>query len=309
MAPGLAGRDPSARPGPSDRGRGCALAARPLAHPAGRTGGRAPDGALAGPGPGFLLPPAHRLAGGGGDGHPRRRALGHRGPACAGRDRAPGVRSARSLQREPQVAPDRAPRPHPRPGAGLRPGLGPLLSGLRGRTPRPRAAGQRSQGRAPRRSLRGVLPRLRDPLQPEQRRELRGGPGSRHLGPLAHRAVGQRGPRDRERRTPHPGSRRWPPARSRLLVPHPGRPPPGRGGGGLRPLRTAPVGGPAPVARGRLGPRVPARPALERGERLGLVSVPDPRDGHSGRGWPDGLGSPAEGLGDGHGPLAGPRRL
>ena len=46
--------------------------------------------------------------------------------------------------------------------------------------------------------LRGVLPALRDPLQPEQRRELRGGAGSRDLGARSRRALagsaGARGP-------------------------------------------------------------------------------------------------------------------
>src|SRR2546428_724116 len=86
------------------------------------------------------------------------------------------------------------------------------------------------RGERPRQPLCGLPPRVRAPLQPEQRRELRGGPGSRHLGPVAHRALGQRRPRGRDRRTPHPGPRRRSAARPRLLVPHPGRHPPGRGG-------------------------------------------------------------------------------
>ena len=133
----------------------------------------------------------------------------------------------RALQRQPEVPPGRRPHAGRGPGAGLRAGLGrcstrrswPRCSAWPGAGARATVDAACCAG-----ALRRVRPRLRHPLQPEQRRQLRRGAGPRHLGPVL--AV-------RWWRRTEPAARRalalalGAAARAGLLVPHPGRHLPG----------------------------------------------------------------------------------
>ena len=239
--------------------------------PAARAGGGRPR-----PGAGrrLLLQAPRRGGRSRGRRHGGRRALGHRGAPPAGRQRAPGFRAPGALQRQPEVAPDRSPGARPRPGAGVRARVGALLSGARGGGLPPGARRvEPARGRR-RRALRGPEPGLRDPLQPQQRRQLRRGAGARQLGALA------RGARHGRARGP-PAARlcRRPAARPGLLVPHPGRDPPGGARRRAGSLDATPGAAAARGARRRRGARLRSGVAVESRERLGVLPLPASGEG------------------------------
>ncbi len=94
--------------------------------------------------------------------------------------------------------------------ARLRAFLGPLLPDLRRRGLPARPPRERAAHGAVRLALRRLRAGLRDPLQPEQRRQLRRGAGPRDVGALARRPLGDRGDRPAD-----PGPCRRPPPRPR----------------------------------------------------------------------------------------------